>query len=321
MNLSHPNLFSRLFLCLFSLLPPIDIITDVLTIIIYALRGYSLSFLLAVFILYMSLRFSLIYAALHPNPYPWYRLFVLYIPGMLLLFSDVIPQLRRIQAPQVAPSSSEVLQVQQEKAIVDTSKFAITLYGRFAFVKNKTADAIHKIVIPFRHFDANNIFSFIFYIPRWLIYTCAFECTVILPAVILEPILITRGALTCAGDCLFPATEEADKLQQDEHILYGRVLLQFTEGAFEALPQFILQVYTYQWAVRNGQAEAYCKFSLCSFHLAFFASATTSLLGIIISTWTFYCNFDRIAMMIENSATLGVKTTNNTEKLRIHSSH
>ncbi|KAJ8604446.1 hypothetical protein CTAYLR_000905 [Chrysophaeum taylorii] len=273
----------RSIMALLCLLPLVDIVSDIHQTVFFAVEGWVGSFSVAFIVMYCSWRFGTLYAGCHPKP-TWDRVFVLYVPGLVVPFWEIVtradpsdpppPQAVEMVIPGGGTRSAASDTVETGQPNGDDELPTRTLF-------NLERDQLYIYgMLEDAGSDYGNLSSF-----KLILY---FEAKVFCLVVIFYLLFLSSASFTLAREALMRADKRPPAARQ--HEIYSLVLACF-EGLLESAPQLVLQITTYRWAIEKNLDEPFMGVSYTTW---FAVSAFFSSFGVLKAAVLFGCNFAEI---------------------------
>lgn len=274
-----------------TLLPIIDLFADLSAFNQLSISGHSFAATVVFVILFFNWRFTSIYAALTPVP-TYVNISAMYVPFFAL------PSFSRLMGSAIGITEMELQKLydherahapkaalaprrgsRRASSTIQTETLMRSLYGHEPGRLRRYLLAQHEIYLKQKGFV------------RKFCFVILLEAQLTLFSLVLGPFFLWRAALTLALETLdpddalngTPAADEASK-----HVLYLRVLT-FIEAAYEALPQLLVQTYTFIF--EPGSIAPF----------VFFFSALCSLGGVFMAVYHFVKNQKSIMELLRPS--------------------
>ena len=213
-----------------ALVPLLDIGSDIAMIANYARRGWFKFFAVLLALLILSLRFSVLYAMLHPRP------------DVRVIFGFLIPGFAE-------PTRRHI----KEQARHDSRRLSNTASAVPSPPPSPPQPATHSIVLDIRTIDRpccscldqiHDEMNYFFNRPGKRCVSLQTELLVLLAAPLIGPLVIMRACAVIAIDELGGRTARDANGRLPEPIAYARVVA-FVEAVFESTPQLAAQTVAY----------------------------------------------------------------------------
>jgi hypothetical protein len=224
MSKIQDNIFFRFLSVILCLIPVVDIITDIISFVIYVYHGETWWSTFCWSIIHLNFRFSLLFGIFHPQP-NLHRITYMYVPILTIYKAAIILKVDERFADEYESSQNN------SPHDGDVSEVHGKLYSP------KSIQEVLRRKIMFFHYRFDNSYS------CWCKPCMAilYEAALFFISIFVGP-YFTIGSSFHLADIIIKGCTEQNRLQRST--IYAKVIC-FIEALFESLPQMMLQTWIF----------------------------------------------------------------------------